>query len=346
MTNRQRRLFWMTPLLALALVAGACGDDDTASDDTGGADGGSDGASGDVFVSGSSTVEPISIRVAELMESVNADIRVDVDGPGTGDGFQLFCNGDTDISDASRPIKEEEMESCEANDVEFIELYVAIDGMAVLTNSGNDAVECLSFADLYALVGPESGDVESWSDAADIASELGSSTEFPDARLDISAPGAESGTYDSFIELALEGIAEERGQEAAARNFPGQANDNIILQGIEGSPTSFGWVGYAYAEGAADRVKLLDVAAEADGECVTPSAESIASGEYPLSRPLFIYVNAAKAEENPALAEYVDYYLDEGIAAVAEVGYVDIPADDLEATVSRWEDRTTGTEFG
>jgi phosphate transport system substrate-binding protein len=349
-TTKTRRFAWTAPVLAFGLLAAACGDDTTVATEgtsdaaTGGSGGG--GASGSVLISGSSTVEPISIRVAELLEEQNDQIMVDVDGPGTGDGFQLFCNGETDISDASRAIKPEEAEVCEANEIDFIELYVAIDGLAVLTSSENDAVECLSFADMYGLVGPESTDVDTWSDASSIASELGSSTELPDARLDISAPGAESGTYDSFIELALAGPAEERGQDEATRNFPGQADDNIILQGIEGSPSSFGWVGYAYAAEAADQVKLLEVSEEPDGTCVAPTEETIASGEYPLSRPLLIYVNADRADENPALAEYVDFYLNDGMAAVSEVGYVDIPESDLEAVRERWESRTTGTELG
>jgi phosphate transport system substrate-binding protein len=214
-----------------------------------------------------------------------------------------------------------------------------------MTNPANDVVECLSFADMYALMSAESESVENWSDAQALATELGSNTKFPDARLDISAPGAESGTFDSFLELALDGIAEERGQEKSVRNFPGQADDNIILQGIEGSDDSFGWVGFAYAEEAGDKVKLLDVAKEPNGDCIAPTTETIASGEYPLSRPLFIYVNAAKAESNAAVAEYVDYYLsDEGIAAVSDVGYVSIPSADLDATRAIWENRTTGKQ--
>jgi phosphate transport system substrate-binding protein len=347
----------LVALLAIfSLVAAACSDDDgddSGSDDT--SEDGGGGATGEVLVSGSSTVEPISVAVAEALADGGSEIAVDVDGPGTGDGFELFCAGETDISDASRPIDEEEVAACEDAGIEFIELKVAIDGISVLTSPANDAVTCLSFADIYALMGPESADVENWSQGAPIAEELGSTTEFPDAPLDISAPGAESGTYDSFIEIVLEPVAEVRLEEGAIdeeqadspiRQFPGQSDDNLIIQGIEGSDSSFGWVGFAFAEGAADGVKEIEIAEEADGECVAPTAETIADGTYPVSRSLYIYVNAAAAEENEAIVEYVDFYLGDGIAAVEEVGYVALPDDQLAATVAIWEDRTTGTQEG
>jgi phosphate transport system substrate-binding protein len=352
---RNRRWASLIALLcSFSLLAAACGDDDdtgTASDDTtgttAGGDEGTGGASGSVEISGSSTVEPIAVRVAELLEDVNPDITVNVDGPGTGDGFQLFCEGQTDISNASRAIKDSEAETCEANGVEYIELLIAQDGLTVMTNPANDTVECLSFADLYALMGPESSGVSRWSDAAEIASALGSSTEFPDAPLNISAPGAESGTYDTFVELALEGPYEERVESGDApedadppiRNFPGQADDNIILQGIEGSNSSFGWVGFAFAEEAGDRVKEIAISEEPDGDCVEPSPETIADNSYPLSRPLYMYVSVQSAEENPAVAEYIDFLLDEGYAAVEEVGYVNLDDDSLESTRSSWQAR-------
>jgi phosphate transport system substrate-binding protein len=360
---KKSRWAWMIALLAVfSLFAAACGDDDeTSSDDTSedGGDGGTGGAEGEVVISGSSTVEPISTRVAELLEEENPDILVDVDGPGTGDGFQLFCAGETDISDASRAISAEEVAACEENGIDFIELEVAFDGLSVLTNPANETVTCLTLEDIYALVGPESDGVESWSDAQELATELGSSTELPDAPLEISAPGQESGTYDAFIELALEGIAEARFEEgeleadpedpeapaALIREFPGQSDDNIIISGIEGSDSSFGWVGFAFAEGAGEGVKELEV--DAGEGCTAPSIESIADGSYPLSRSLYIYVSVPALEENPALEEYVDFYLSEaGLAAVSEVGYVDLDEETLAATQAVWEGQETGTRDG
>ena len=343
-------------LLALGLVAAACSDDKepTSSGSTDSAESGDcpTDVEGEVVVSGSSTVEPISAGVGEALIDCGSGIAAIVDGPGTGDGFELFCNGETDISDASRPIKEEEAAACEEGGVEFIELKVAFDGISVLTSPENDAVECLSFEDLYALIGPESEGVNGWNDAQDLATELGSSTELPDAKLEITAPGAESGTYDSFIEIVFGDIGEARLEEGAitedqletARpDYASQSDDAAIIAAMEAGGSPLGWVGFAFAEGAGDEVKELAVSAEG-GECVEPTAETIADGSYPISRSLYIYVNATAAEDNKAVAGYVDYYLsDAGIASVGDVGYVDLPSDQLEETRSTWEARTTGT---
>jgi phosphate transport system substrate-binding protein len=186
-SKKKKPFAWLSLLLVLGLFAAACGGDDSSADDE--TDGGETPAAaegcptdveGDVIVSGSSTVEPISSKVGELIEECGSGIAATVDGPGTGDGFALFCAGDTDISDASRPISEEEIAACEDNGVDFIELKVAFDGISVLANPANP-IECLSFADLYALAGPESEDISSWSDAQALATELGSDTQLPDA---------------------------------------------------------------------------------------------------------------------------------------------------------------------
>jgi phosphate transport system substrate-binding protein len=299
--------------------------------------------SGTVVVSGSSTVEPISIAVAEKFAAANSDVDIAVDGPGTGDGFVLFCNGETDINDASSKVKPEQEEACAANGVEFVELQVGNDGISMMTNIANDAVECVNFADIYALTGPESQGFESWADAQALATELGSDTTLPDAPLSLVGPGEESGTFASFVEIVIEDFNEDRGQDATTRpDYQASADDNVIIQGIQGSETSLGWVGYAFAREATD-VKILPVAGEPGGECVLPTDETIGDNSYPISRPLFIYVNKAKAEENAALRAYVDYYLsDAGIASVSEVGYVDLSADDLAATRAVWEAMEVG----
>jgi phosphate transport system substrate-binding protein len=330
-------------LIALTLIAAGCGGDDG---DTAG--GGAAGGGGSVIdVSGSSTVAPITTRVSEYFEDESPDVVVNVDGPGTGDGFVLFCEGDTDMSNASRPIKPAEAEDCEANGIEYIELKVAIDGLAVMTNASNDAVECLNYADLYALVGPESQGVGNWADAGELAAELGSDTDLPDADLVIAAPGEESGTYDSFVELVFGDFAEERGEEEETRpDYQSSEDDNVIIQAVEGSPTSFGWVGYAFAE-EAENVRLIPIAEEPGGDCVEPTAETIADGTYPLARPLYVYVNADRVEENEDLVSFVDFYLgDDGLAAVSEVGYVQLADDEVEATRSVWESKETGSRDG
>jgi phosphate transport system substrate-binding protein len=322
-------------LASLSLVAVACGDDG------GDAGGNTTTLTGDIFVSGSSTVEPITALVAELFAEENPDVAISVEGPGTGDGFELFCNGETDVSDASRPIDEEEAAVCQEAGIEYIELEVAIDGMAVLTSHDNGTVTCLNESDLYALMGPESQGFDTWSAADGLGQEVGGqAAPYPDADLTITAPGEESGTYDSFVELVFEDLAEERGVEPAARpDYQASANDNVIIEGIAGSPTSLGWVGFAFYVQNSDVVKAIEVAAEDSTDCVAATAETIASGEYPLQRSLYIYVNEAKAADSEALRAFVDFYLtDLGlVSSVEQVGYVVLPDDRRADTASTWE---------
>jgi phosphate transport system substrate-binding protein len=348
---------------AFLLAAAACGSDDTETTDTTAAeDGGAttaaedasetseaaseepatDGGelSGEIVISGSSTVEPISIAVAEAYAAEQPDVNVSVSGPGTGDGFKQFCAGEIDISDASRAIREEEAATCEEAGISYVELKVGIDGLAVVTSAENTAVACLSFGDLYALAGPESAGMTNWADANDLAIEVGGNGGLPDAELLISAPGPESGTYDSFVELVLTDIAEERGQEPGARvDYSSAADDNVIIETITGTPTSFGWVGYAFAD-QADGVKMIPVSEEAGGDCIAPEPQTIASNTYPIARDLFVYVNTAKADENPALADFVDFYVTFGLdEAVALADYVPLADDAKAETVAAWEGR-------
>ncbi|MEX2011134.1 MAG: substrate-binding domain-containing protein [Chloroflexota bacterium] len=341
-------------LAALALVAmfavGACsGSGATPSTSVGGATASPGGPStaplsGDIAISGSSTVQPISQTVAEMFNEQHPDVAITVDGPGTGDGFKLFCAGDVDISDASRAIKDEEAKLCADAGIEFVELKVAIDGMSILTSiNDTTGVTCLSFADLYALVGPESEGFDNWSDGQAIATALGSTTTLPNAPLEISGPGEESGTYDYFVERVVTPFTEARGQDSGAgtrKDYNSNPNDNVIIEGIAGTDTSLGWVGYAFAQENTDKVKHFSVD-KGDGKCVEPTAATIASNEYPLARDLFIYVDKAKAAENEALAAYVDFYLADGTiaAANAEVGYIDLAPDVLAASRAAWDAR-------
>ena len=339
---RKKKAAWLSLLLVVGLVAAACGEDDDATTDAA-ADGGGSGG-GSIVVSGSSTVEPISAAVSQKFNADHPDVQISVDGPGTGDGFELFCSGETDVNDASSKIKDEQIAACEDNGIEFIELRIGNDGIAIMTNEANDAVECLTLGDIYALTGPESQGFDSWSDAQDLATELGSSTQMPDVPLDIVGPGEESGTFSSFVELVIEEFNEDRGQDATTRpDYQASADDNVIIQGIEGSDTSLGWVGFAFAhEAEGQGVKVLDV--DAGDGCIGPTPETIADNSYPISRPLFIYVNKAKAEENQALADWVDFYLNDAVSSVSEVGYVDLAAEDIDATRAIWEDRTAGAQ--
>jgi phosphate transport system substrate-binding protein len=327
--------------LVLALAAAGCGG---SSDGSGSGDAG--GATGTINISGSSTVQPISSLVAEIFNEDNPDVQIRVDGPGTGDGFALFCAGETDISDASRPIDEEEATACEQAGVNYVELEVALDGVTVMTSPPNEAVSCLSTRDLYALFGPESDGIDTWNGADALAGEVGGTGGFPDAPLEITAPGEESGTYDAFIELA--GIADvgvERGlseDDAASlrKDYQPSPNDNVIIQAIEGSDSGLGFVGFAFAEEAAESVK--EVAVDAGQGCVEPSVETIGDGSYPLSRSLFIYVNTDTLAKSEALGAFVDFYLsDTGLSEIVpEVGYVALPADRIDATRAAWADVT------
>ena len=294
----------------------------------------------DVFVTGSSTVEPIAVLVSELADEMSGgDLAVTVEGPGTGDGFKKFCAGEADVSDASRRIKDEEAASCAEAGVEYVELAIAIDGISVATSPNNTAITCLDIPALYALVGPESEGFSKWSDANALATELGSTAgQLPDAPLTITGPGPESGTYDSFVEFAIKGIASEREKDTAARtDYTQSANDNLIVEGIEGSDTSLGWVGFAYYEAEQDRMKALEI--DKGEGCVAPTAETIADGSYPFSRTLYMYVSVKSLTENPAVASYVDLFLSEqGIAKVTEAGYVALAADKLAATQQAWAD--------
>lgn len=351
--NTSTRRLAIASVIGLSLIAAACGSDEkttTATEAPAATDApGSTAAAGvitlaagDVFVTGSSTVEPISIKVGELAKELSGgDLAVTVEGPGTGDGFKKFCAGEGDVTGASRKIKDEEAALCTDAAINYVELQIGIDGLTVATSPQNDAVECLDVAALYALLGPESEGFANWTDANDLATELGSAfVPLPDAPLVVSGPGEESGTYDSFVEFAVKKIAEERGVDDVLRaDYASSANDNLIVEGIEGSDTSLGWVGFAYYKAEEARMKAIQIA-DKEGTCVAPTDETIADGSYPFSRNLFVYVNVDNAKENPAVASYIDLYLSEqGIAQVSAAGYVAETAEQLTAARDAWAAR-------
>ena len=365
MNSPKRRI--LAGALALTLVAAACGSDDDTTDApadteapaaTETPDEGGD-ISGSIFVSGSSTVEPISIAAGNEFANQNPSVAITVEGPGTGDGFAKFCAGETDISDASRPIKAEEIEDCEANGIEFVELLVAVDGLSVITSAANEAVECLSFVDLYALLGPDSTGINNWSGANDLADEIAATvtdlgavgTPYPDAPLTVTAPGEESGTFDSFVEIVIESVGEELGAEDpnVRPDYTASPNDNVIIEGIAANDTSLGWVGFAFVEENLDVVKPLQV--DGGDGCVEPTPETIASGEFPIARGLYIYVSVPALESNPALEPFVDFYVNEAITTLVGTGegqvpYVPLNDELLSETQGVWEARETGTREG
>ena len=309
---------------------------------------------GEFLVSGSSTVFPIVQRQAEEFGAVHGGVAIAVEGPGSGDGAQKFCAGEVPIANASRVYKDEELAICAANGVELIELRRGIDGISVITSAGNDAVDCVSFNDLYALVSEEAFGFDSWADANALTAQWGG-TVFADVALDIFGPGEESGTYDSFAEIVIESVAKGKtGLDPGSRQFvttirpdyTASSNDTVVLQGIGSSRYSLGWVGYAFAQEATDagEARMLQVSRDDGGECVTPSPETIADASFPISRFLYTYVNAAVAADEPAVAAFVDYMLsDAGLEAVTAVGYVALAPTDQARTQAIWADRLTGT---
>ena len=312
--------------------------------------------SGEVLVSGSSTVEPITSLVAELFAGENPDVQVSVDGPGTGDGFQLFCNGETDISDASRAIEDEEVADCEANGVTYTELTVGIDGLTIVANKSSK-LKCLDQAQIYAIFGPES--TGSLADAQTLATELGSTAKkLPSGSVKKFTPGPESGTYDSFIEINYEELMDERLEggnipsNAVGTNDEGEQevteplvsdgqfpNDNNIVQRVEGSKNGIGFFGYAFFQENEGELKAISVLNPDTGKCVKPTPKTIRSGAYPISRPLFIYPNTAKAAENAAVKSFMDFYMTEEslTTTVTDAGYVPLSSAQITETIDTWE---------
>jgi phosphate transport system substrate-binding protein len=348
--------------LALTLVAAACGSD-TATTDGPAASGAPDEVgsdlSGSVFISGSSTVEPISIAAGNAFADANPGVAITVEGPGTGDGFAKFCNGESDGTGASRAIKAEEIDNCEANGIEFIELQVAVDGLSVITSAQNDSVECLSFVDLYALLGPDATGLDSWADASAAADEIAATatdfgtanTPYPDAPLTVTAPGEESGTFDSFVEIVIERVGKALDVDDAnvRPDYTASPNDNVIIEGIASNPTSLGWVGFAFVEENLDVIKPLQV--DAGDGCIEPTPETIASGEFPIARPLFMYANVGSVETNPAVEAFFDFYVNEAISTLVGAGegqvpYVPVNDEGRAAVQGVWEARETGTREG
>ncbi len=306
--------------------------------------------SGSISVTGSSTVEPVTNLLAQAFAELHPGVAFSVAGPGSGDGHKAACAGEVPIWNSSRQIKDSEAECLAETGIEFIELRVGIDGISVITAAANEDVDCLNFEDLYSLVGIEATGFTSWSDANALNAELGGNGPFGDHPLEIFAPGEESGTFDSFIEIALEDVWEARVEAGSADenfavrpDYTSSANDNVIIDGVAGNVHSFGWTGFAYADENRDKVKLLEV--DGGDGCVAPTPETIAAAEFPISRFLYTYVDVSYASD-PAVAAFVDFMLsDEGQTHVVEAGYVNLDAGDIAQSRSNWANLTTGKNF-
>lgn len=287
-----------------------------------------------ITVDGSSTVFPIAEAVAEEFQLVDPAARVTVGVSGTGGGFKKFCAGETDISNGSRPIKAVEIDACAAAGVEFIELPVAYDGIAVVVNPENDWVSTLTPDDLDRMWNPAAqGTVVSWDQVR---------PEWPDSELHLFGPGVDSGTFDYFTQAIV-------GQESASRgDFTSSEDDNVLVQGVATDPLALGFFGYAYYEANRDRLKLvsIDDGDETNGAgAIAPSPESVRDGTYqPLSRPIFIYVNPESLDRSD-VSGFVNFFLSDGASLVREVGYVPLSDAEYALVQSRLDGRVTGTMF-
>jgi phosphate transport system substrate-binding protein len=287
-----------------------------------------------IAVDGSSTVFPITEAMAEEFQKANKGLKVTVGIGGTGGGFKKFCRGETDISNASRPIKDSERADCKKTGVEFVELPIALDALAVMVNPKNDWVSYLTVAELKKMWEPQAqGKVTSWKQIRD---------SFPDKPLRLYGAGVDSGTYDYFTLATV-------GKEHSSRgDFTASEDDNVLVQGINGDINALGFFGLAYYLENKDKLKAVAIKTDDKAKAVLPSVEAAKDGTYqPLSRPIFIYVSKKSVDSKPEVAKFVEFYLDNKNAQklVKEVGYVPLPEKAYEVFMQRFKERKLGTAF-
>lgn len=333
LTNFTFRFAYVVATSALVAGLAACGGGSQTATTEGGTDtaaaGGSD-LSGDVLADGSSTVFPISEAMAEEFMAANPNVRVTVGVSGTGGGFKKFCAGETDISNASRPIKAEEIELCKKNGIEYVELPIAFDGLSVVVNPKNDFAACLTVDELKKMWEPAAqGKITTWNQIR---------PDFPNEPIGLYGPGTDSGTYDYFTNAIV-------GEEGSSRgDFTASEDDNVLVQGVSTDPNAIAFFGFAYFIENQDKLKL--VAIDGGDGCVEPSAETIADGTYqPLSRPEFFYVKTTSLDK-PAVRAFAEFQLAaENANLVEETGYVPLPADILPLVEARLADVKVGSVF-
>lgn len=285
-----------------------------------------------IKIDGSSTVFPIAEAVAEEFQiSKRGKVRVTVGIAGTGGGFKRFCRGETDISNASRPILKEEMEACRAAGIKYIELPVAFDALTVVVNPQNTWVKSLSVADLKKMWEPGAqGRVSKWNQVR---------SDWPAQPLMLFGPGADSGTFDYFTEAV-------NGKSKASRgDFTASEDDNVLVQGVENNKNALGYFGYAYYIAHKDKMRAVPIE-NPKGQAVGPSIEAVNDGSYqPLSRPLFIYVRDTAAQR-AEMKEFIQFYLTEGAQLAKEVGYVPLPSQAYQIALEHFTSGKLGTVFG
>ena len=281
--------------VVLSLVLSACGGNNEVASTGGGSPSAGDAKlSGEILIDGSSTVAPLSSAAGELFKEQQADVNVSVQTSGTGGGFKKFCAGQTDISDASRPIKDEEKALCAKNAVDYAQLIVANDALTVVANKDNTFLDCLTTAELKKIWEPAAeGKVTTWNQV---------NPKFPNEKMELYGAGTDSGTFDYFTK-------EINGEEGASRtDYNPTEDDNTTVQGVSGSKGALGYFGFTYFEENQDKLKAVKI--DSGGGCIAPSEATAQDGTYkPLSRPLFIYVSK-KAVAKPAVKAFVQFYAD------------------------------------
>lgn len=284
-----------------------------------------------VEVDGSSTVYPITEAVAEEFQS-SGGTRVTVGISGTGGGFKRFCRNETDISDASRPILKDEMVLCAQNGVKYVELPIAMDALTVVVGKETTWVDYLTVAELKKMWEPAAqGKVTSWKQIRD---------SFPDEKLSLAGPGADSGTFDYFTEAVVGKAKSSRGDYQASED------DNVIVQFVSRNKGALGYFGLAYYEENTDKLKAVPIKVTETSAGVVPSVATVNDGTYqPLARPLFIYVSA-KATGRPEVQKFVEFYLEHGGELAKEVGYIDLPAAEYAQAKQNFAAKKLGTAFG
>jgi phosphate transport system substrate-binding protein len=285
-----------------------------------------------VKIDGSSTVFPITEAVAEdFQKAKKQQVKVTVGISGTGGGFKKFCRGETDISDASRPILKSEMEDCRKAGVEYFELPVAFDALTVVINPKNAFIRQLTIAEMKKMWEPAAqGKVTRWNQV---------NPQWPDQPMKLFGPGADSGTFDYFTEAVVGKSKSSRG------DFTASEDDNVLVQGVSRDVNGLGYFGYAYYVENKDKLKAVPIVND-KGQAVAPSLENVEKGTYaPLSRPIFIYVNAASLGK-PAVREFVEYYLKQGGKLAKEVKYVPLPGSAYEMAWKHVQEGKKGTVFG
>ena len=311
-------------VLALAATAAGCGRDSNTADAAPAASGTTSDLSGSVSVDGSSTVGPLTTAAAERFKEQSPNVNVTVGISGTGGGFEKFCNGETDLSDASREIKDEEATACKGKSIDYVSFRVATDALTVVVNKDNDWIDCITTDQLKAIWGPDSK-IDNWKDVP--------GGDYPDQKLTLTGPGTDSGTCDYFT-------AAINGEEDASRtDYNATEDDNVTVTAVSGDKGGMGYFGYSYYEQNQDKLKALAI--DSGSGCVDPSVETAQDGTYaPLSRPLFVYVNK-EALARPEVAAFLTYYIDNLEQIAKDAQFVPLTDDQAAESKTALEGATT-----